>query len=181
MSFSECMAEAVKGGEIGQDEANRLTREFERLRAKFAAGSEVTADAEAKRALADLLKAETEHQKRKARLSVKSIKRIAAEVSSYRNAKGEKDVGAAALDMIEHFGTAPFDSVEGRRKSILGMAHARMEAALYEFRRGALLGDVARHNKARLENVLREAFGENTGDVAAKQLAKTWDDTADDD
>lgn len=179
MSFRDCISEAVEAGEIGKAEAARLNGEFDRLRAKFAAGSEVTADAEAKRALADLLKAETDHQRRKAKLSVASIRRVAADINSYRNPKGEADINAAALDLLEHYGTAKFDSVEGRRKSIIGMAHARMESLLYDFRKGAVRGDPGRWNKARLENVVREAFGQDTGDVAAKGLAKTWDTTSD--
>lgn len=178
MSFKDCIDEALAAGELGNEEAARLTREFDRLRRKFAAGSEVTADAEAKRALADMLKAETEHQRRKAKLSLSSIKRIAADINSHRDASGKPNVNAAVLDLLEHYGTAKFDSVEGRRRALIGMAHARMEQLLYDFRRGAGGGDLARWNPARLENVVREAFGEATGDVAARGLAKTWGDTA---
>ncbi|TRL39825.1 hypothetical protein [Rhizobium straminoryzae] len=135
------------------------------------------ADAEAKKALTELLKAESAHQKRKAKLSLQSIQRISAALSSYKNAKGEHDIAAAAIDTLEHFGTAPFPSVEGRRKAIVGMAHARMEDALYHFRRSAIAGDLVRHNKADLDNVLREAFGQNTGDASAKHFAKVWEDT----
>ncbi|MDQ1185930.1 hypothetical protein [Agrobacterium larrymoorei] len=177
MSFKDCMNTAVEGGEIAKEDAARLTRDFDRLRKKFAGNSEVTADAEAKIALAELLKAETAHQKRKAKLSLSSIKRIAADINSYKNPRGEHDVGAAALDLLEHFGTAPFDSVEGRRKAIVGMAHARMDDVLSHFKRSALLGDVGRHNKAQLDEVVREAFGENSGNQASKQFAKVWEDT----
>lgn len=178
MSFRDCISEAVAAGEIGKDEAARLNGEFDRLRRRFAAGSEVTAAAEAKKALSDLLKAETEHQRRKAKLSISSIKRIAADINSHRNSAGQPDINAAALDLLEHYGTAKFDSVEGRRKAIIGMAHARMENLLHEFRKHAIKGDLGRWNPARLENVVREAFGEATGDVAAQGLAKSWGDTA---
>lgn len=177
MTFAECMRNAVDGGEISQEDARRLEREFQRLRDQFSEASPVNADAEAKKALAELLKAESNHQRRKAKLAIKSIREIAADLGSYRNASGERDIAAAALDKLEHFGTARFSSVEGRRKSIIGVAHARMEDALYHFRRSAIAGDLARHNKADLDNVLREAFGENTGDEAAKHFAKVWHDT----
>lgn len=177
MSFKDCMSTAVEGGEVSKEDAARLTREFDRMRQKFAANSEVTADAEAKKALAELLKAESAHQKRKAKLSLSSIKRIAADIGSYKNPRGEHDVGAAALDLLEHFGTAPFDSVEGRRKAIVGMAHARMDEVLSHFKRSALLGDVGRHNKAQLDEVVREAFGESSGNPSSKQFAQVWEDT----
>ncbi|WP_287392419.1 hypothetical protein, partial [Mesorhizobium sp.] len=85
---------------------------------------------------------------------------------------GRSDIGEAFLDTLEHFGTgAKFSSVVGRQKSILGMAHARMEDMLYHFRRGAVAGDLGRHNAADMKNVLREAFGVDTGDARARALA----------
>ena len=177
MSFQNCMNNAVEGGEISKEDAKRLTDRFEAFRQQFQDGSAVNADAEAKRALAELLKAESAHQKRKAKLAVLSIKQIAAELNSFKNAAGERDIAAAAVAKLEHFGDAPFASVEGRRKAILGLAHAKMDEALFHFRRGALLGDKGRHNAADLVNVLREAFGEKTGDPVSAHLAKVWEDT----
>jgi hypothetical protein len=177
MSFADCLRTAVEGGELRAEDAKRLEKDFKRFRDRFANNSEAMADAEAKKALAELLAAESAHQKRKAKLSLQSIKRIAADISSYKNPKGEADIAAAAVDLLEHFGTAPFASVEGRRKAIVGMAHARMDDALYHFRRSAIAGDLARHNKADLDNVLREAFGESTGDASSKHFAKVWEDT----
>ena len=182
MSFADCLKNAVDGGEIGKAEAERLERDFNRFRDRFAGNSEVTADAEAKAALLDYLKAETEHQRRKAKLAMQSIQRIASDLKSWRSPTGETDIGAAALDMLEHFGqTGPgsrFDSVEGRRKAIIGAAQTRMEKSLIDFQRGMLAGDLGRHNKASLDNVVREAFGQDTGDAVAKHLAKVWSETA---
>lgn len=177
MSFADCIKTALEGGEISAQDAKRLTGDYDRFRERFAGNSETMADAEAKKALEELLKAESAHEKRKANLSLQSIKKLSADLNYFRNAAGELDIAAAAQHKLEHFGSAPFSSVEGRRKSIIGMAHARMEQALYHFRRSALLGDVARHNKADLDNVLREAFGEHTGDAASKHFAKVWEDT----
>lgn len=177
MSFKDCLVNAVDGGEITKEDARRLEREFDRLRERFAGNSEVNADAEAKKALATLLKAETEHQRRKAKLAIRNIQQVSARLSSYRNTAGKADIAAASVDMLEHFGSAPFSSVEGRRKAIIGSAHARMEDALYHFRRGAVLGDKGRHNAAQLDNVVREAFGEGTGDDVSRHFAKVWEDT----
>lgn len=177
MSFKDCLVNAVEGGEITRDDAKRLEREFDRLRDRFAGNSEVNADAEAKKALAALLKAESQHQRRKAKLAIRATQQVAARLSSYRNAAGQADLAAAAVDMLEHFGSAPFSSVEGRRKAIVGNAHARMDDPLQHFRRGVLLGDKGRHNAAQLDNVLREAFGEASGDEAAKYFAKVWEET----
>ncbi|MET3601054.1 hypothetical protein [Martelella mangrovi] len=179
MSLQDCLKKAVDENLLSDDDAKKLGREFDKLRRRHASASEVTADAEAKKALAEMLRAQSAHQKRKAKLSIKSINRLAADLGSHRNARGEFDVGEAALDKLEHFGSSGFASVAGRQRTIIGMAHARMEDALYHFRRSALLGDTARHNKADLDNVLRESFGEDTGDAAAKHFAKVWNETAD--
>lgn len=178
MAFEDCMRTAVEGEEISQEDADRLVNEFNRARARAAQGGEGIADAEAKRAVQDLLKAETEHQKRKAKLSLSSIQRIAADIDGFRTPAGQRDVAAAATYLLEHHGQAKFSSVTGRHSSILGMAHARMENLLYTFRRSKLLGDVKRMNRAVLANVVREAFGEDSGDIAAKGLYHAWGDTA---
>lgn len=179
MSMQDCLDRAVAEKVLSKQDADRLSKEYSRMRRRFAAGSEVTADAEAQKALAELLRAETQHQRRKAKLAIKSLNRIAAQLGSHKNARGEFDVGEAALDLLEHFGTSQFASVAGRHRTIIGMAHARMDDLLSHFKRSAVLGDASRHNKAQLDNVVREAFGENTGDEAAKHFAKVWDETSD--
>lgn len=180
--FDSCMANAVAGGEISQADAEGLKAEFARLRDAKANGSTTRADAEAKRELAALLKAESDHEKRKAKLALKSIREIDAQIQSFRTAAGEADIAAAALAKLENFGEAQagtgFSSVDGRTKAITGMAHARMETLLHHFRRGAGGGDKTRWNAAQLDNVVREAFGQDTGDIAAKNFAKVWGDTA---
>lgn len=180
--FDQCMANAVQGGELSREEAARLKAEFERLRDARVNGSSTRADQEAKRELEALLKAENEHEKRKAKLGLKIIREIDAQLKTFRNTKGEFDLAAAALAKLENFGEAQagtgFSSVDGRTKAITGMAHARMETLLHHFRRSAIGGDKRRWNRAQLNNVVREAFGEDTGDITAKQFAKVWADTA---
>jgi hypothetical protein len=178
MSFQSCIDEAVKGGELAAADGERLKQDFERLRDRKRHSSEATADAEAKRGLAELLKAESDHQRRKAKLGIRAIRRIDQDLKLHTNASGQVDVADAALSMLEHFGTARFASVEGRRRAIVGMAHAQMETFLHHFRRGAVLGDKGRWNRAQLDNVVRELFGQSTGDQAAAGLAKSWTETA---
>lgn len=177
MALKDCLATALEGGEITRSDHDRLAREFDRARARAAMGSEATADAEAKRALQDLLKAETAHEKRKAKLAISSIKRIAVDLDAHRNPSGQADVASAALFLLEHNGEAKFESVAGRQGAIVGMAHAMMESLLHRFRRSALMGDKKRLNRAQLGNVVREAFGEDSGDAAAKGFAESWERT----
>ncbi len=178
MSLADCLNVAVEAREITSQEAERLMREHERFRRGWHRAGSPFADKEATRSLQELLKAETAHKKQIAKLSIVTAKRMAADLDSWRNAKGERDVAGGSLDLLEHFGTASFESVEGRRKAIVGDAHAKMEAMLYQFRRGALGGDLTRKNKAQLPNLVREAFGVDSGDKSARELAQVWGETA---
>ncbi len=178
VAINNCLEEARKAGEITGEDAARLAREFNRARSRAALDSDATADAEAKAQLQALLKAETEHQKRKAKLSIASIRRIAEDLRTHKTPGGQRDVASGALFLLEHNGEARFESVAGREAAITGMAHAMMESLLYTFRRGAWGGDLTRHNRAQLPNVVRELFGENSGDLAAKGLAESWTKTA---
>lgn len=70
---------------------------------------------------------------------------------------------------------APFPSIEGRYRALRGRADARMAAVIerFETRTG-----FDRPGRAELTNLVREAFGEDTGDAAAKMLAQAWAETA---
>lgn len=177
MSFNDCINTAIEGGELKKADGDRLKRDYERFRASHANTDPSFAAEQAKRDLHESLSAETKHKRRKAKLALKNIREVDADIRSHRTPAGKADIAAAAIDKLEHFGTAQFSSVAGRQRAILGMAHAKMEGVLNHFRRGALLGDKGRWNAADLDNVLREAFGVDTGDTAAKGLAKAWKDT----
>lgn len=178
MALTDCLATALEGGEITKAQHDRLAAQFRRFEAKFKLGSETTAAANAKQALLDQLIAETAHKKRQAKLAVAAAKQISTDLTAFRNAAGQPDVAAAALFKLEHNGEATFESVAGRQGVILGEAQAMMASLVERFRRGKLLGDKARMNKAQLPNIVREAFGEDTGDAAAKAYAQTWLETA---
>ena len=89
-------------------------------------------------------------------------------------------LAAKALELLVEnkpgLGGAPFPSIEGRYRAIRGQLDARMAEVIetFETRTG-----MDAPNQAVLENVVREAFGEATGDRAAKELAEAWGKTAD--
>jgi hypothetical protein len=70
---------------------------------------------------------------------------------------------------------APFPSIEGRYRAIRGKADALMASAIERFE--TRTGFDTPH-RADLANMVREAFGEDTGDKAAKALATAWAETA---
>ncbi|RYE87233.1 MAG: hypothetical protein EOP19_04790 [Hyphomicrobiales bacterium] len=68
-----------------------------------------------------------------------------------------------------------FSSIQGRYEAIRGQADALMADLIekFETRTG-----FDKPGRADLSNLVREAFGENTGDAAAKALAQAWSGTA---
>lgn len=177
MSFSDCIANAVDGKEISKEEGERLKRDFERLKRARAKDAPAIAEAQAKKDLAEMLKAENAHRRRKAKLAANSIRRLAGDLSSFRDARGRKDIALAAAYKLENYDEAPFSSVAGRALAIAGEAQGKIADVLREFRRSAVGGDRFRHNAARLENVVKELFGEASGDARAAELAQAVERT----
>jgi hypothetical protein len=178
MALTDCLAVALEGKEITRAQHDRLAAEFTRLQAKFKLGSETTAAANAKQALLDQLVAETAHKKRTAKLAIAAARQNTADLKAFRNPRGEADVAAAALFKLEHNGEASFESVAGREGVIVGEAQAMLGSLVETFRRSKLLGDKMRRNRAQLPNLVRELFGEDTGDAAAKAYAQSWKQTS---
>lgn len=176
MALDQCLQNAVAGGEITPGEANELNRQFNRYFKGLKKKGSIAAAPEAKREVIFRLIAEAKEKKRRALLSALALKRIKGDLDNFRNLRGEKDIGEAAIALLEHYGTAPFASVEGRRKALTGRAHAMMGDVLARFERTKLSGRTP--HKAELENLVREAFGEDSGDAGAKAFARAWLDTA---
>jgi hypothetical protein len=70
---------------------------------------------------------------------------------------------------------APFASIDGRYRAIRGQFDATMASVIERFE--SHFGFDQPH-RADLVNVVREAFDQDTGDVAAKALAGAWRETA---
>ncbi|MBU1522117.1 MAG: hypothetical protein KJ728_11930 [Alphaproteobacteria bacterium] len=70
---------------------------------------------------------------------------------------------------------APGASVEGRYRAVRGKFDAMMADLIEKFETKTGFDAPGR---AHMDNVVREAFGEDTGDQAAKALAQAWDGTA---
>lgn len=177
--FDECIQAARDEGTIGDEEADAIRKIWERHRGRRRAeglkGGE--ADSAAARDAFEDLEALRARRARLDRLTAENAREIAEELQGFRNGSGDVDVLEYLQAKIEFLGqgTGVKSSVEGRRKAVLGQAHAMMEDLLWNFRRGAL---GRRVNAADLTNLVREAFGEDTGDAAAKSFARAWRETA---
>jgi hypothetical protein len=172
-----CIKNSVDAGHVTLEEGQAVQKRIDDV---LRSGIGPTA---ARDLVAKELEAEAFERKRRALLTEARRQVLEPQVLGFRNASGQHDPAEALVWLHEHHGQAAFDDAETRRLTILADAHAKMEGVLFEFRKGALTGDKRRlygETKARLDNVVRELFGEDTGDQAAKELARAWDATSDD-
>ena len=140
---------------------------------------ESTAKRLAREEVAKLLETEALHRKRVALLQLEATTRVRAALSTHKNARGEVDPAQAMIGHLEHYGlegTPIASSVEGKRKAILGQAHARLEELIWAFRKTGFTG--RRMNRAKMENVVRELFDGGSSDAAAKAFADAWTEVA---
>lgn len=180
MSMIDCLREALRQNHIDQDEHDQLVK-------KYTAIAKMVADpSQAKQTFAAEILAEAEHRKRVAGLVEAKRTVIVQALDEYRNAKGQRDPVEAFIKLHERLGREGgsfVDDAETKRMVIRNEAHDKLTALLLEFKKGLITGDLRRRRKAvaaRMDNVIRELFGENSGDETAKALAQAWTQVSED-
>jgi hypothetical protein len=176
MSLKHCLDTAVAAREISQAAADELDVVYNRFREQYAT---IHGDAEARRRaqeeLAKRLEVTAAHKRRVALLQAAAIESRWNDLSRYKNARGEIDVSAALIELLETHGRRDeglaSGSVSGKAKAMFGQTVAEFEGAL-----DALDRDITgrRKNKAQADNIVRELHGQDTGDDAAKTIAQTF-------
>lgn len=171
MSLDLCLPGMLENGEINQDQHDRMRDLFDEAQSELAAkmGPEA-AKAAASEAALKQFGAEAAQAKRQAMLQVAAQHRILTNAEKIAAHKGEAFIG-----MITHSDRAPSQNAEALGHVIQLQALGMMDGVLHKFSRN-LAGRV--RNRALLRNVVKEAFGEESGDLAAKELASAWDQTA---
>jgi len=168
MSFRECIVNAQAEGTITEaqaKEARDLLDELEeQYQGKMGSGQ---ASSQAARDTFDALERQAFERKRKKLLTAKAWQQVSFNMSQYKDRLGRSNPFAAAVAHLEQDGMSRFSSVTQREDAIKGMAFAEMSQVLGTFRRN-LVGEV--RQKAQLKNMVREIFGESTGDVSAKEM-----------
>jgi hypothetical protein len=171
MSLLDCIKSAQQQGHISPDEAGALTKRFQQLSKSILAKGDVRLQMIAE------IEAEAAERKRRVLLTETARAERMQDLYSYRDAKGRQDPAAALSYMLENEGQAKFGDVRNNQTAIIGMAQAEMEQALYDFRKGHISGDLKRRNGdvgASLANVVRESFGQATGDLKAQGFAGSF-------
>lgn len=176
MSMKDCIEQAVAEGRLSREKADETLALYDEIAADLSNTMHAdAADIEAARRTYEAAAADTAARRRQKLLQVKTWQRIDKNMQEYRDARGRENYGAAMVAHLDADATARFSNLESRRKTILGRLHGRMDGVLAQFRRN-LIGGV--RERATLDDLVREAFGVDTGNAAAKDLARAWSDTA---
>lgn len=176
MSFQNCIDNALKEGRITPQQADDLRARYGETEEELALDYGPEAGAEAARRVFDQLKFDTMETRRRKLLQARVSGALMKSQAEFRNYRGNKDPGEFLINLIEDVGGKLGQStVEQRRKALLGRSHAIVADLIQKFERDA----VGRtRNKATLSNVVRELFGQDTGQEAARALADAWKDAS---
>jgi hypothetical protein len=174
----QCIENAHQAGEITIEERDALLRRYNNLwrtlRSRQAAGAHILAQ----------IQSEAAERRRRATLSEQIRIERERDILNHVNSRGRNAPEEALVFLLEHQGQARFGDVQSRMIAIRGQAHARMERLLDRFAgQIKVTGDMGRRfgqRAADLENLVREAFGENTGDARARGFAQSWMEVSED-
>lgn len=177
MSFRDCLTTAVVRGFLEQGKANEALALFDDMVNELKAQglAEEAAKTRAAQTATEQVKYQLARKKKLLVLGNTARNRIAAEMRDYRDTQGNESYADAMLAMLERDEMSSGISYTGRKAVVEGLAHARMEGILEKFqpKKAGL-----QRPKAGMRSLVREVFGEDTGDGAAKELATAWRETA---
>lgn len=177
MSLKSCLDNAVAAGELSADEAREMDRLYASFSTRRKADGAPDADLQAKEDLSRRLRADAAEMRRRTLLAAKRHREIEKLVADHRDTRGNANIGSAALALLDHQGTAKFSSVHGRQQAIISSAQGMMATIMQRFERTRITGQTPRIDD--LVQIVRETFGEDTGNPTAKGMAKAWADTSD--
>lgn len=174
MSLINCFDKAQTMGVLTLEEARHFKKRFRELSAEISNSAKVRAR------LVKEVESEAKHRERAAVLTEVARMRIETSLRDYRNLRGEVDLVEAFKMLHENFGRAGsfVQDAEGRRDTIMREAMSELQQVMHEFRRGAITGDLRRSRapvQMRMDNFVRELFGEATGDATAAAMARAWE------
>jgi hypothetical protein len=172
MSMKRCIPELQVQNKLSRDQAERAQGLYDDLEKDYSTKfGKQAADAMASEEAARRFEAEAALKKRQAALQVSAQNQIAADVRRF----AKDNPGAAAEAILASDDRAPYFNVEFRSQAIADEHFAMMNGILEKHSRN-VVGQV--RDVANLHDVVREAFGEHTGNENAKELAQAWMDTA---
>ena len=178
MSLRPCLPGLVADGKLSQDQADRAAALFDELlpdmRRQF---GDQAAEAMASDATLKALAADAARKRFLAAQTIRTQQRIAKDLRAYNGGRGSDGKGGGPIDpragpaFLGGDGRADYSNVEGRSRAIRGRAHGMIDGILAKHSSG-VTGQV--RERAGLMDLVREAFGEDSGNANARELVDGW-------
>lgn len=173
MSLKTCIRNAYDQQVIGLEEKQRLEKRYDDL------VKSIPSTKQAKEIMIAELEAQAKEKERVSGLAEIARRARMADIFGHRNAYGQQDPAQALKLLVENFGEGRMMDVSNLRDATVARYQSKLDKLLVEFEKGAITGDRRRQggwvgNKrviTRLENVVKELFGEDTKDPTARALA----------
>lgn len=172
-----CLPGLVQQGKLSQEQADRAAALFDDLEQDFRRqfGEQAAATMATDAALKQLA-AEATRKRFLAGLTIRTRQRMELEMRGFNGGNGDGPIDpSAGPAFLGSNGRAGYSNVDGRMRAVRGRAHAMMDGVLAKHSSN-ILGEV--RNKAELEDLVRELFGEDSGNANARELADAWTQTA---
>ena len=179
MSLLDCIKNAEKEGPENGGLTKEQAEKARELFINFKVDNEVkggmgsaAADAKAGIDTFDVLKYEAAQKKKRMILQRATQKRVMDDINSFTG----KNKGEAMVALLERDGTgrSGYSNVVSRQNAIRGIAHGMIDNILGQLRKTQVVGRTTSASRAKSQSMVREIFGENTGDQAARELAEAW-------
>ena len=172
MSLIKCITNAIEEGSVTQQQGQDAAELFVQLETEYATRmSPGQAASQAGQDTFDALQHQVLQRKRRKLLAYQNWKQIGKQLDEFKNFRGEQDPVAAAVAHFVPDERAKFSNLEMRTQAVKNAATRQLYDVLGTFRKN-LIGSTRR--KAKLEDMVREIFGEDTGNAHAKELAAAW-------
>lgn len=193
MSLGACLPGLEADGKISADQAEEARALYAELLEQYQrTGTREAAEALASTAALAALERSVTRKEFLAALTIKRRQNLLADMQGYGTDAGDARFRSQEAGTADGSGPpidprapraliggrdprAHYASVEGRRQAIVADAHRELDQLLADHAAN-LRGQV--RNKAQLDNIVRELFGEDSGNPQAKALAEAWRRTA---
>jgi hypothetical protein len=173
MAFKDCIVNGLKDGDLTPEQAKAAQDVFEQREALHKNNmGDSAAEAKAAQETIEILDYDRLHKKRVLLLQKSTQQDISKKLFGQEGYRGGKDPGAGAKALIakgDPFST--YSNVEARQASIFGQFQSQISDVLATFRARGLGWH---SNVNTLHDVVRELWGTNTGNSAAKEMAESW-------
>ena len=163
-----CIANGITEGSITPEQGRAAGDMFEDIRDALTdrMGPEAASNSAARQTF-DQLAADAAHKKRTKLMQISRYRSLERNMDEFESARP----GKALQALITHDPRANFLNIEGVYQSTRKQAFAQMDQILGRYRKG-VVGQT--RYSAELPTLVREVFGQDTGNVPAREMAEAW-------